>query len=60
VKSKNIPAGIAACIADAENYYGLSFDSAPAAEPDEYHSLEVKVDDPGLKVRTNTAFYAEQ
>lgn len=60
IDSKDIPGGIAACIADAEAFYILSFDSAPAKEPDEFHSLEVRVDDPGLKVRTNTVYYAAQ
>jgi VWFA-related protein len=60
IENKDIPEGIAACIADGESYYVLSFDSAPAAGPDEYHALEVKVDDARLKVRTNTTFYAEQ
>jgi hypothetical protein len=26
---------------------------------DEYHELEVKVDKPGMKARTNTGYYAE-
>ena len=60
IQNKNIPDGIAACIADAGSYYVLSFDTAPAAAPSEYHSLEVKVDKPGMTVRTNTMYYAEQ
>jgi len=49
-----------ACIADAESYYVLSFDSPPAAGFGEYHSLEVKVHKPELTVRTNTLYYGEQ
>jgi hypothetical protein len=60
IQKKNIPDGIAACIADAGSYYVLSFDTAPAGAPSEYHSLEVKVDKPGMTVRTNTMYYAEQ
>jgi VWFA-related protein len=60
IQKKNIPDGIAACIADAGSYYVLSFDTAPAAAPSEYHSLQVKVDKPGMMVRTNTMYYAEQ
>ncbi len=60
IETNNIPTGIATCIADAESYYAFAFDSAAAAAPDEYHSLVVKVDIPGLTVRTNTLFYAEQ
>jgi VWFA-related protein len=61
LENKNDIAGdIAACIADAESYYVLTFDSPPAAEFGEYHSLTVKVDHPDLTVRTNTLYYAEQ
>jgi VWFA-related protein len=58
--SKDIPSAIAACVADAESYYVLAFDSPPAATFGEYHSLEVKVDKPDLTVRTSTLYYAEQ
>lgn len=58
--TKDIAGEINACIADAESYYVLSFDSSPAAGFGEYHSLEVKVDKPELTVRTNTLYYAEQ
>ena len=58
-KGKDLADQIAACIADADSYYVLSFDSAPDAKPDEYHSLEVKVNRPGLTSRTIKAYYAE-
>jgi VWFA-related protein len=48
------------CIADAQSYYVLAFDSPAAAAFGEYHLLGVKVDKPGLNVRTNTLYYAEQ
>lgn len=50
---------IAKCIADAESYYVLSFDSPSATAAGEFHSLQVKVNKPGLTVRTNTAYYAQ-
>lgn len=59
IESKDLPAGIAACIADANTYYVLSFDSSPTTEPTAYHAIEVKVDRPGVVVRTNTNYYAE-
>jgi VWFA-related protein len=58
--AKNISNGISACMADAKSYYELTFDSPPAAQFGEYHSLQVKVDRPGSTVRTNTVYYAEQ
>lgn len=51
---------IQSCIDDAGSYYVLSFDSPPAANFGEYHSLAVKVDKPDIDVRTNTLYYAEQ
>lgn len=58
-KSKDISAGIAACLADAASYYVLSFDSAPASRTGEHRSLEVRVNRPGVTVRTSTAYYAQ-
>jgi VWFA-related protein len=60
IGARNIPAGVATCMADAKSYYELTFDSPPAAQFGEYHSLQVKVDRPGSTVRTNTVYYAEQ
>jgi hypothetical protein len=37
----------------------LSFDSAPADQPNEYHQLEVKVEKSGLSVRTRSGYYAQ-
>jgi VWFA-related protein len=51
--------GIVRCIADANTYYELSFNSAPADRVDVYHAVEVTVDKPGLTVRTNTGYYAQ-
>jgi VWFA-related protein len=50
---------IASCVIDAKAYYTLAFDAVPADHPDEYHSLEVKVDKPGLIARTRTGYYAQ-
>ena len=58
--ARDIAGQISACIADAESYYALSFDSPPGAAFGEFHTLAVKVDKPGLNVRTNTVYYAEQ
>jgi len=58
-ESKNIAAQIARCVADVQAYYALSFDSVPSSDPDEYHSLQVKVNKPGVTVFTNSLYYAE-
>jgi VWFA-related protein len=57
--SKDLAGEIAECIADAESYYVLSFDAEPATGVGEYRTLEVKVNRPGLKVRTNAAYFAQ-
>lgn len=58
-EGKDLAGEIAKCIADAELYYALSFDSGPAAKPGEFHSLRISVNKPGLTARTNTAYYAQ-
>jgi VWFA-related protein len=57
--SNDITGEIAACTADAEAFYVLSFEAAHADHANEYHALEVKVDKPGTKVRTRTGYYAQ-
>ena len=59
VVGKNLEGEIAQCIADADSYYVLSFDSPAATALGEFHSLQVKVNQPGLQVRTNTAYYGQ-
>ena len=57
---KDLAAEVARCVSDAQLYYALSFDTPPAGKPGEFHSLEVRTDDPALTVRTNTDYYPEQ
>jgi VWFA-related protein len=45
------------CVEDAATYYVVSFAAPPARHPDEYHSLQVKIRDPGLTARTRTGYY---
>lgn len=58
--NRDVAGQLKQCIADAESYYVLAFDAPPAAAYGEYHVLGIKVDKPGLDVRTNTLYYAEQ
>jgi VWFA-related protein len=59
-QSQDLASEIIQCIADAESYYVLSFDSSSAKTPDEYHSLQVEVDKAGMTIRTTKAYYAQQ
>jgi VWFA-related protein len=47
------------CIAEVKAYYTLGFDPSQSEHTDEYHELEVRVDKPGMKVRTNAGYYGE-
>jgi VWFA-related protein len=47
------------CTADANAYYILSFNPPPASHPNEYHSIEVQIDKPGMRARTRTGYYAQ-
>lgn len=58
-ESKDLAAEIARCIADAESYYLLSFDSVPSNGPGEFHALRVQVNRPGAAARTNTGYYSQ-
>jgi VWFA-related protein len=58
--SNDVARLIASCLDDAKAFYTLSFDSPPADNPNEYHSLEIKIDKPGLTARTRTGYYAQR
>jgi hypothetical protein len=45
------------CIQEARSFYTLSFDPSHADRPAEYHSLQVRIGQPGLTARTNTGYY---
>lgn len=47
------------CVADANDFYRVSFDPPATEHGDEYHDLKIVVDKPGLAVRTNTGYYNE-
>jgi VWFA-related protein len=57
--SNDITAAITACAADADAFYVLSFEAPRADHADEYHSLSVTVDRPGVTARTRTGYYAQ-
>ncbi len=57
--SNDVAGEIAACIADANAFYVLSFDSLPGDGPDEYHALDIKIDRPGVTARTRSGYYAQ-
>ncbi|MFZ0774531.1 MAG: VWA domain-containing protein [Candidatus Sulfotelmatobacter sp.] len=55
--TNDITTAIAECTADANAFYVISFDAPPADKPNEYHSIAVTVDKPGITARTRTGYY---
>jgi VWFA-related protein len=57
--TNNIAKMLNQCLADAQEFYVLTFNAPHAAHPDEYNGIQVQVNKSGLKVRTRTGFYAQ-
>ncbi len=57
--SNDLAGEFAQCVADAGTYYEVGFNAPPASTPDEFHQLQIKVDRPGLKVRSRNGYYAQ-
>jgi len=58
--NEDITAELHTCARDAEWYYSLSFNAPPAqGGAGERHSLDVRVDRPGVQVRTMDSYYTE-
>lgn len=58
INGRDILGELNTAVRDAAASYELTFESAPGDRPDEYHALEVKVDQPGVTVHTTTGYYA--
>jgi VWFA-related protein len=58
--SNDLARAISDCAADANAFYTLSFDSRPADHADEYHSIQITINKPGLTARTRTGYYNER
>jgi VWFA-related protein len=57
--SNDVPSLLQKCMEDAKAYYELSFVPPPADHRDEYHSLQIQVNKPGLTARTRQGYYAQ-
>lgn len=47
------------CTADAAPYYEIAFQPPAGDKRDEYHQLQIKVDQPGLVARTRQGYYLQ-
>jgi len=59
ISSNDVAGEIATSLADAKTFYVLTFEGLPGDGPNEYHSLEIKLDKSGLKALTRTGYYAQ-
>jgi VWFA-related protein len=58
-EDRNLPSHIAACFADGELYYSLSFNSGNGSTATDLHTLQVQVKRPGVTARTYTGYYSQ-
>ncbi len=56
--NSDVTGNIQKCLTDANSWYEITFDPLPADKPNEYHHIEVKIDQPGLVARTRTGYYS--
>lgn len=56
--SHDITGALNTAVRDASASYELTFDAAQGDRTNEFHALQVKVDKPGVKVRTTAGYYA--
>jgi VWFA-related protein len=57
--SNDIDNLIASCLNDAKAFYTLGFESPRADRPNEYHTLAVRINRPGVTARTRAGYYAQ-
>lgn len=57
--SNDIASEVNRCVSDGTVWYRLTFAPQNSEGPDTWHSLTVKVDKPGAKVRTEYGYYAQ-
>lgn len=55
--SNDVAGQIAGCVSEAQAYYTLRFEPQGGGKAGSYHSIEVKVNRPNVKVRSVTGFY---
>lgn len=55
----DLAAQINQCVADADDFYQLTFEAPQARQADEYHALTVQVSRAGAVVRTTAGYYDE-
>jgi len=57
--SNDISGEVNTCARDGSSWYTITFTPQSSEKPDTWHSVEVRLDKPGLIVRTRPGYYAE-
>ena len=57
--STDIAGMLRRCFDDLQSWYEVSFLPPPADTPEDYHHVELKLDKPGLSVRTRDGYYTQ-
>ena len=55
--SNDLAGEIASCVDDARTFYTLAIQISPSQTVNEYHTLNVKIAQPGLTARTSAGYY---
>jgi VWFA-related protein len=58
VSNNDVAGMIQRCLLDADSWYAIEFAPLPADKPNQYHRIEIRIDQPGLTVRTSTGYYS--
>jgi VWFA-related protein len=56
--NSDIAGMIQRCLTDAKSWYEIGFTPLPADKPNEYHHIEIKLDQRDLNARTRDGYYA--
>lgn len=57
--SNDVAKEITRCAQDANAWYSLTFDAQKGGAPNTWHDVDVKIDKPQVKVRTENGYYAQ-
>lgn len=57
--SSDVAGNLQRCLRDTESWYEVTFTAPVADHPNEYHHIQITVDEPGLTARTRDGYYAQ-
>ena len=57
--SNDVAGEVDKCMQDGKAWYTVTFDAETAEKPETWHSVQIKVDKPGMTVRTRNGYYAQ-